>query len=145
MSCIFLLEMLVHRELCFLLLNPLPCLCFHWQWTKYAFIQCEWEVSVHVCRKGAALCWECWMPMHRTLNVAHVSSATCPWGSLQTLIVTVIAVHSLRLNSEVYPVSDRCTRTFGSSCITDMQLTGFTSALVVRLRGVLACTYCDLS
>lgn len=47
-------------------------------------------------KKGAAgLCWKCKSPVHAALQVAHVTSVTCSWGSLTTLIVTVSTVHSL--------------------------------------------------
>jgi len=87
-------------ELGFLLSNPLPCPCLYWQWTKYAFIQCAREVTVHLCMEGAAL----WIPMHRTHNVVCVSSVTFPLGLLPALIVTVSTVHSLRLQLECFPL-----------------------------------------
>ena len=45
-------------------------------------------------QEGAALCWRCGCPIHKKLQVTYMTSVTWPWGSLQTLIVTIHTVTS---------------------------------------------------
>jgi hypothetical protein len=83
------------------------------------------------------------MPMHRTLNMCPLLRSRGDY--FQRLLEPSVLYIRCDFNSRVHPASDICTGTFGSLCVTDLQLTVFTSILAVRLRGLLAYTYCNLS
>jgi hypothetical protein len=64
-------------------------------------------------QEGASLCWKWGSSVHKTLQMAYVTSVTCLWGSVPTLIVTISGVQSMWLPL-LHFTSDRCTGTLGS-------------------------------
>jgi hypothetical protein len=96
----------------------------HWSYSLQSYccdvdiriIQGERRVPVHLYKNGVALRCKREIPKHKTFLVAYVTSDTCPWRPLRTLIATpnyCIFIHC-DFHSNLYPTSDRCTGTLGS-------------------------------
>jgi len=66
-------------------------------------VQSKQEVPVHLNKKDAALCWAWGSHIHKTLQVAYVTSVTCPCGGhFQLPTVTGSTIYSLWLHVHLH-------------------------------------------